>query len=373
MAVTFHDIPQKYAPSDNPVTYRFSSDQTAQANFSFLVETYINGAVVATDKVFPENGIYAHFDASTITRYIVPTPTISTVISQNSGTMNLIKVKVTEYYGTTPTAQATATSTETYTFKACLSNEAWISSDFETNYEAVQFLTNYPRAERVQVLRGQDVQLAMITNQSLLLTIRFYDSSDVLIDTYTDTQNYYIWQLNLKSSILDAIVLGGIAGVSYFIVDIDGQDSITFEYFDDYCNAPFSLLWMNEFGSYDTFVFKHNNALNASVSSESYGKQFGQWDGNSFVYAIQTSGTIDFSKSVKEKGELTSDYLTQLVQNWLVELYKSPFLLLYGVNTIGLPINIEGGSYQIIQERFEDLISESVRYSKSTEHRSLSI
>jgi len=52
MAVTFHDIPQKYAPSDNPVTYRFSSNQTAGANFSFLVETYINGAVVATDKVF---------------------------------------------------------------------------------------------------------------------------------------------------------------------------------------------------------------------------------------------------------------------------------------------------------------------------------
>ena len=373
MAVTINALPQKYAPSDNPVTYRFSSTQTAQANFYFQVETYINGVVVATDRVFPENGIYAHFDASTVTRYIVPTPTMSTVISQDSGTIKTVKIKVTEYYGTTPTARANATSTETYVFKACLSDEDWIDSDFETNYEAVQFLTNYPRAERVQVLRGQDVFLSMITNASLQLRIRFYDSSDVLIDTYTDTQDFDIWQLNLKSSILDTIVLGGIAGISYFIVDIDTQDPITFEYFDDYCNAPFSLLWMNEYGSYDTFIFKHNNALNASVSNESYGKQFGQWSGTTFNYNIQTSGTIDFSKSVKEKGELTSDYLTQLVQNWLVELYKSPFLLLYGVNTSGLPINIEGGSYQIMQERFEDLISETIRYSKATEHRSLSI
>lgn len=373
MAVTFESIPQTYAPSDNPVTYRFSSTQTGQANFYFLVQTYINGVIVSTDKVFTEVGIYAHFDASTVTRYIVPTPTMSTVISQDSGTMKTVKIKVTEYYGTTPTAQASATSTETYVFKACLSDEEWINSDFNTNYKGIQFLTKYPRAERVQVLRGQDVFLSMITNISLQLRIRFYDGSDVLIDTYTDTQDFDIWQLNLKSTILDAIVTGGIAGISYFIVDIDGQDPITFEYFDDYCNAPFSLLWMNEFGSYDTFIFKHNNALNGTVSNDSYGKQFGQWSGNEFNYAIQTSGTIDFSKSVKEKGELTSEYLTQLVQNWLVELYKSPFLLLYGVNTSGLPINIEGGSYQIMQERFEDLISETVRYSKSTEHRSISI
>lgn len=373
MAVTIEAIPQKYAPSDNPITYRFSSDQTAQDNFYYLVETYIAGVVVATDKVFPEVGIYAHFDASTVTRYVVPSPTMSTVISRDSGTIKTIKIKVTEYYGTTPTAQANATSTETYTFKGCLSDEVWIDSDFETDYEATKFLTNYPRTERVQILRGQDVFLAMITNASLQLRIRFYDSSDTLIDTYTDTQDYDIWQLNLKSTLLDAVVTGGIAGIAYFIVDIDTQDPITFEYFDDYCNAPFSLLWMNEFGSYDTYVFKHNNVLSATVSKESYGKQFGEWDGNSFTYSIQTSGTVDFSKDVKEKGELTSDYMTQLVQNWLIELYKSPFLLLYGVNTSGLPINIEGGSYQIMQERFEDLISETVRYTKSTEHRSLSI
>jgi hypothetical protein len=373
MAVTFIEIPQKYAPSDNPVMYQFSSTNTLEENFYFLVETYVNGVIVSTDKVFTESGTSAHFDASTITRYIAPQPTMSTVISSDSGTMRSIYLKVIEYYGATPVADANATSTTTYIFKACLSDEDWITSDFENDYQNTKFLTNYPRTERVFVLRSQDVFLNMITDSSVDVDITFYNSAGGTIDTYNDTQNFKIWQLNLKSTLLDAIVTGGIASVAYFTVTIDSSDPITFEYYDDYCNIPYGLLWLNEFGAYDTFVFTHNNVLSASVSSESYVKMFGQWVGSTFTYDLNNSGAIDFSKTVKEKGELTSGYMIQELQNWLVELYKSPFVLLLGLGGYSLPITLESKSYKIEQDRFEDLISETVRYIKSTEHRSLSL
>jgi len=38
MAVTIYDEPQLIAPAGNPLVFTFSSDQTAQPNFSFVVE-----------------------------------------------------------------------------------------------------------------------------------------------------------------------------------------------------------------------------------------------------------------------------------------------------------------------------------------------
>ena len=373
MAVTFATIPQKYAPSDNPLMYQFSSDNTLEDNFYFQIETYINGVVVATDKVFTEVGSSAHFDASTVTRYSTPSPTMSTVLSQDSGTMKTVKIKVTEFFGATPVAEDDATSTETYTFKACLKDEDWITSDFENDYQNTKFLTNYPRTERVFVLRGQDVFLNMITDLSVDVDITFYNSAGGTISTYNDTQNFKIWQLNLKSTLLDAIVTGSIDDVAYFTVTINSVDPITFEYYDEYCTIPYGLLWLNEFGAYDTFVFTHNNVLSGSVSSESYVKMFGQWSDSTFTYDLNNSGTIDFSNTVKEKGELSSGYMIEELQNWLIELYKTPFVLLLGLGGYSIPINLESKSYKVEQDRFEDLISETVRYSKSTEHRSISL
>ena len=64
MAVTIQQVPQLYTPSDSPIMWRFSSNQTGQANFSFLVEVYIDAVLDSRHIIFPEVGIYAHFDAS---------------------------------------------------------------------------------------------------------------------------------------------------------------------------------------------------------------------------------------------------------------------------------------------------------------------
>ena len=56
MALTIHDTPVNYTPSGNPVVWTFSSDQTAQANFSYLVEVYVGGTLRGRQQIFTGNG-----------------------------------------------------------------------------------------------------------------------------------------------------------------------------------------------------------------------------------------------------------------------------------------------------------------------------
>ena len=94
MAVTIESEPIAWQPSDNPLTYEFSSDQTGQPNFSFKVELKINGQTIWTDKIFPEVSNKAHWDVSSIVRIFVSGPTVSTQLIVDSGTTLTIQVVV---------------------------------------------------------------------------------------------------------------------------------------------------------------------------------------------------------------------------------------------------------------------------------------
>ena len=123
MSVTIHNTPQLFTPSDNPVTWTFSSDQTAQPNFSFLVEVYVNNALQAIEKVFPENGIYAHFDASAYASNACNTPIIAADLMGDASNNALIKIKVIEFYGDPPAEEAELESANVTVWKARLDDD----------------------------------------------------------------------------------------------------------------------------------------------------------------------------------------------------------------------------------------------------------
>ena len=375
MAVTFHQIPAAYSPSDNPLMYRFSSNQTAQANFSFIVKATLGGTVLIESKIFPEVGIYAHYDASDVVKYKIPKPILTNILAQSNGTMLNLSLTVTENYGTTPINQASATSTITRTWKSCLSSEDFLLKDFNADYKGKLFLTNAPRSNNIQVLRGQDVYLEQIVDTGGLVaaSIAFYDSSGALLDTVGISYNFPIWQLNLKSTLLDAITPEDINDVSYFTVQIGTSEILTIEYFDDYCNKPFALTWMNEYGAFDQFIFKHNNELSYNVDSSSYRSQFGSWVGNAFVYSVVNSGLIDYVKNIKHSGTITTDFVSEAFQNYLIELFNSPFYLLTDVNGYVITITVTNNAYKEDQSRFDELLMLEVNYTKSSSHKSLTI
>jgi hypothetical protein len=117
MAVTIVQEPQSYSQSGQQMIWTFSSNQTGQANFSYVVEVYVGGNLVYTGKVFPTNGIYGFFDTSEIAERFVNVSPIATTLSYDAENYNEIYVIVRENYGTPPTNQASATSSQYNFFK----------------------------------------------------------------------------------------------------------------------------------------------------------------------------------------------------------------------------------------------------------------
>jgi hypothetical protein len=103
MAITFHTQPQVFTPGSNPVVWTFSSDETGQENFSYIVEVYVNTVFHSTHQVFPQNGIYAKFNASEIARGLLSSPLLldGTLVTLYESAFDIIEITVYEQYGDT--------------------------------------------------------------------------------------------------------------------------------------------------------------------------------------------------------------------------------------------------------------------------------
>jgi len=121
VAVTINSSPHLFTPSDNPIIWSFSSDATANTNFSYLVEVYVSGSLTGTHQIYPEVGIYSHIDVSDIVKPMIGIPSINQLtILGNALNNREIYIIVKEYCGTTPTVHSTATSSTINVWKARL-------------------------------------------------------------------------------------------------------------------------------------------------------------------------------------------------------------------------------------------------------------
>lgn len=375
MAVTIVSTPKQFSPSDNPLTFTFTSTQTAQANFSYIVETYFNAVKVGEDRVFPESGIYAHYDCSPIILSLMPLPQFSTELWADSATSGVVHIKVIENYGTPPTNQGNATSASIDVFKAGLSDEDWEDFDAPTDWKNLLFLTNFPRSERWEMVRGSDLYLNMITDASKTLEIKLYDSNNVLLDSYTDTQTFVIAQVNLNSNLLESIAgfsSGDIESASYVTVQIGTSEIITIHFFEEDCDDSNTIMWLNDYGAYDSFVFAHNLDVSGSVTDRKFTKQFGGWNGSNFEYDASNSGEQRVGTQTKKQGTIYTDWITQSQQNWLVSLYDSPQYRLYDFDGNYSSIVLTSTQFTFKKQRFEELINESVSFNYSFNKTSLS-
>lgn len=372
MAVTFYSTPQDWSTSDNPLTYVFGSNQTSNANFTFKVQTFVDGVQVAEDTVFVERSTRAHYDASSVVKDVIQVPTRSTTLYSEGNYSNEVYIKVIENYGTTPTDQANASSTPINVFKACLSDKSW-SNYTSSTYVGLKFLTNVPRNERIYTMENAPLYLNIITDGTPSeLIINVYDSAGTLLDFYSETQSFLISQINLQPEIM---VNAGIdlTGAAYYTVQVEGSEMLRIDFLLDYCYSPNTLQWLNEFGAYDSFIFEHNLEQSGEVKEQTYGKQFGYWNGTSFDYDLNNAGTIRVGTKQKDKGVIYTKYISQTVQRWLCELYKSPRHYLIDIDGNIDFIKITSNQFTFQQDRFEELISESVAFDYTNAHNGISL
>jgi hypothetical protein len=373
MAVTIHQSPAAYSPSDNPLVFVFSSNQTAQANFLYRVRTYLNGNLVGTDDVFVQVSTRAMFDASKIVKSLVPSPEINQAMIWTSGKLQSLFIRVTEVYGTTPIEQAMATSSVSYTWKACVSDAEFTLGFAAYTTATRKFLTRMPRQAHT-LLRTQDTGLALITRgmTSYSRTVTAYDSDGVSLGSFSSSSTLDMIQFNLKSSVVAAAL--GVTESAIASVSITGDEleTLTFTYWDG-CGECNALIWLNDLGGWDTMVFEHNKRLSGGVEPYEYIKPFGAWSGTSFVFNLQNSGVKTVFTKQTDKGVISTDYIGQAYQNWLTEIFKSPIHLLYSTNDIPKPITPTSRQFEKQQSRFEELISLDVAFNYDNQNNGLTL
>lgn len=342
MSVTIHQTPQDFTPSDNPIVWTFSSNQTAQTNFVYIVKLYINNVQVATEMVSPDNGIYARFDASAWCQNRCQPPTISQDIIVDANNYVYCKITVVERYGDPETDHATASSANIVAFKARMTDEDFIDWDC-TDYihgSGAKWLTNFPYTAISPKVRSSNESFRLMCLNNLAnvtLGIKLYDDTGLIASgSYGFASAAFEIVI---ANVSPAVIVGEAIGINQ--TDFDNATYYTVE--DTPEMTPFRididrscvydryrrLHFLSQWGSVEALSFGLESHVTGQVKSNDYVKSFGDWDGNGskFVFKKTQSRSVAFAKTVDKKMIVVSDWLDEDVQHWLVDnMYSSPLV-----------------------------------------------
>jgi len=389
MAITIYDEPQLIAPAGNPLVFTFSSDQTAQPNFSFIVEVYIDGQLRLTQEVFRQFNTLGRIDVCEAVQSVVANPEITTAIEYNA-TNSMVEyyIKVYEKYGSTPTIQDDDTSATLLAFNGALEYREWVNFNYDdydpwqTNF--AKFLTYFPRSKRALCGMEENFYLGYFEQtgaQTATLVVNLFDISgnNIAFGSYNITESEFVI-LNVGPQVIidnTAINQVDFDDCYYYTVYVELTDIAT-ETFTIYMDLDckrydtYRLHWLNKLGSFDSFTFSLVSTEAANVQSYGYQRDPGVWDDTSYTYPLYAGQAINFAKTKTETLTLNSDWINQDIQQWLVKsLYDSPLVYLERENgTEFEPVKVTNSNYTLKQRRRDGLIQETVNIDRTFTYRS---
>ena len=397
MAITIYDEPQLIAPAGNPLVFTFSSNQTAQPNFSFIVEVYINSTLRLTQEVFRQFNTLGRIDVSEAVQSTLSSPLVvdGSLTTFYDTAINEYYIIVYEKYGTTPTIQANDTSSTRYGFNAALRHQTWINFDY-LDYDAstsnaltpgVLFLTSWPRAKKYFCGLDERIFLGILcsdTSVNVRFTLKDISGTTIATDLISITLSQLLVVDASPQTIIDntSITQANFDDAAYYQVSIRGTGggaynggSETFKiWIDTECKRYETrrLHWLNKFGVWDSFTFSLVSIDSSTVQSYGYQKEKGVWDGTSYTYPLYQGEKIDFAKTSSDQLVLNSDWINEDVQQWLVrELFESPSVYLEQNNgTEFEPVKVTNTSYQLKTRRRDGLIQEQITIERTYTYRS---
>ena len=417
MAVTITQTPEKYTPSDNAIVYVFKQPLTVSGNtkynVSFVIETFVNGAAIGTFEVFPELSTSDHYgkiDLSDKVRAYITNHSVSNSTASPTflyDTQNYVETYITiqEKYSVFPEVEpeiqvAVTTSGVTIPFKGSLSRsefKIWDYTLYKKGALGRKFLTDKPSTNLFGATiyaatekKGGTTILSWLDNSDLdtpanyNVVFIYLLSSGNVTQTTTFNTAYQGAVSALRFNLQEQLDLGNITqgtydnctGVTIAVQDVSnvgimGVYEITFS---DVCfDNGANILWLNKYGSYDNFRFTYNSRYKAKIESKSFSKRQGEWNAISNSYNVNnnTFGKIDYLKTITKQLELSSDWLNETIQNWLVQLYESPLIYL-NESTEVENVVVTDSSYQIKQFEHDELFNEVINI-EFTDYKSISL
>ena len=394
MAITIQSSPQNLNTACNPCVFTFSSTNTGQTNFSFLVELTVNGSIHSFHQVFAEDSNYGKFNCSEILKNIL----FSDIIVDGSLTTNYsnaicsYSIRVKEKYGDPVAEQGSWTSSSTLrAYNGSLKHQDWISyvyTDYDMiNKKGALFLTAFPRAEVYHCSLTESVFLGYLvsTAAATTLTVELFDvtGSSIASDTTASLlSGYYLNVIDASpQSIIDntTITSGNFDSCYYYTIlaKTGAPNEYTEEfkiYLDTSCSQYTSrrLHWLNKFGCWDSYTFNKYSEESGDVISSSYQTEKGNWNAsNAWVYNQYAGESKSFAKVSVNKMLLNSDWIKEDKHNWLMEsLLESPKVYLEISQGVFEPVTVTNQSWTKKRKIRHGLIQESVRVERTYKYTS---
>ena len=399
MAIAINQNPLTHTPATNPVLFVFTRDQTAQPNFSYKVELFINSALFGTYELYPMFGTYCKFDASEYVRSFVSTHLeylsgFSWVSVDQAVDMYIV---VHESYGTPPALEDSATSAGNYVFNGSLryndfiafnDNNYWL--DY-TNGTSPTFMSSYPIDQRQITPYGAPFFVGILVNRDheyYELKLNIFDITGTMTYSYINVidLDFIVNMLDISPRSMDSNgwTTGSEWDTCYYyeVQLIATYDSIPYTtqytlpirlYLDQSCYRfeQQRLYWVNKFGIVEQFDFNMYSEESTSINSYGYQVQPGDWiEGFYNLSLMDTEKKINM-KTAEDRITLNTDWIKPAVQNWLVrELYESPQAWIWNKSTGFQPVIIENKDSRQ-KTRFKDgLIQETVVATITWSYRS---
>lgn len=392
MAITITQEPTQYWPVCNDVEWVFTSTNTGQANFSFVVEFYLNGFIHSTHEVYPESGNAGKFGITTIGRSISTSNVPNQVnLSAETNAINTFSILIYEKYGTPPTIYiATSTSSSGIRFlNGSLRYEEillnWTPVKYDINFwpRGELFLTEFPR-NRKELVRYDESKFLSIINSgggNATVEVKLYTITNSLIATATfnATLGLTVPMLSVGPSRLEAstsLTAANFVNCYYYTVRIYQTSTPTKTseayklYYDQSCTRyePQRLLWLNRYGAWESFTFTLLSEESTDTEINRYSKSTGVWNGTVYGNTLASGEQMVMSKRSTDRLILNTDWIHQDVQQWLVrELYESPRVYLhlnYDINLL-TPVIITNTQTVLKQRKKAGLIQEQITIEKS--------
>ena len=414
MAITITQNPQAFTPSDNPIVFAFKQDEYVSGSpkykVSFVVEVYAGG-LIGTFEVFPEVNqslyYYGKIDVSDKVSAFVSNHSVSQTINNTYkgwyevGNSLEVYVKVFEKYTLVATDEpaiqtgSAVNSNTIYIFKGSLNRNEFKNWDY-TKYQLGSAFPYFLTDEAVNLGGAFPVYGNMFqkTDTKIISWLDDYPVDYKVIVLYLTTGGIVTESTTIPSSeigligairfnLSERLDKGWITQSTYdtcysaFIYIQNNSTSTTISplyavNFSEVCfDKGANILWLNKYGSYDNFRFTYNSRFKAKIESKSFSKRQGEWVGTTYNVNNNTFGKIDYLKTITKQLELSSDWLDETTQNWLVQLYESPLVYL-NEGTEVENVVITDSSYQLKQLEHDELFNEIINI-EFTDYKSISL
>lgn len=425
MAITINPDPilLDYQSIYNPIVYTASTTNSAQTNFKFIVDIFLNGSATALPRkkypVVPGQTYQAIEIGGIIKNSLTRNPFIINEITfmRNSNSILSYEVQIGEEYGPSSGVTAYPNLATTGVKYAINSSQAYNHfilglANYITGSTSKKFLTNAPRLSSQVGIGGlttsvlnfnidtsENYWLSFInpvqgasTNHDRII-IQAYNSSNVLLNTSeiinsfanpitTNQKNLRIGlgtkDLNLLTNISlvnpTAPVLP--AATSYYTANLETNTSgVTSEIAKftivskcSKATTTYRLVWLNVLGGYDCFTFYGQNTRTADIDRKMYRKYAGYFDGsNIFTFNNQNSRqNAQYNTTIKDTYKATSDWITDAESIWLEELFSSPDVYLAGATEL-IPIILIDSSYDFKTTSRDSLFNIEITFQPTFE------